>query len=49
AAMISRMDKDMGKMIQLIKDLGLEENTLIIFTSDNVWPLNLLRHTNKSN
>ncbi len=35
AAMITRMDKDVGKIVQLLKDLGLEENTLIIFTSDN--------------
>ncbi|MCC5928166.1 MAG: arylsulfatase [Cyclobacteriaceae bacterium] len=35
AAMISRMDKDVGSIVQLIKDQGLEENTLIIFTSDN--------------
>ncbi len=35
AAMISRMDKDVGKIMEQIKSLGLEENTLIIFTSDN--------------
>lgn len=35
AAMITRMDRDVGKIVQQVKDLGLEENTLIIFTSDN--------------
>lgn len=35
AAMISRMDKDVGRIVQMIKEQGLEENTLIIFTSDN--------------
>ncbi len=35
AAMISRMDRDVGRMVALIKQLGLEEDTLIIFTSDN--------------
>ena len=35
AAMITRMDKDVGKIVQLITDLGLDEHTLIIFTSDN--------------
>jgi arylsulfatase A-like enzyme len=35
AAMITRMDRDIGKMVQLVKDLGLEEDTIIIFTSDN--------------
>jgi arylsulfatase A-like enzyme len=41
AAMITRMDRDIGKMVQLVKDLGLEENTIFIFTSDNgaVFPL----------
>ena len=35
AAMISRLDKGVGKINSLIKGLGLEENTLIVFTSDN--------------
>ncbi len=41
AAMITRMDGDIGKMVQLVKDLGLEDNTIFIFTSDNgaVFPL----------
>ncbi|HEY3320418.1 MAG TPA: arylsulfatase [Planctomycetota bacterium] len=41
AAMITRMDRDIGKLVQLVKDLGLEENTIFIFTSDNgaVYPL----------
>ena len=35
AAMITRMDKDIGEIMDLIRALGIEENTLIIFTSDN--------------
>ncbi len=35
AAMISRMDKDIGILVELIDSLGLDENTLVIFTSDN--------------
>jgi len=35
AAMITRMDRDVGRIIELIRNLGLEENTVIIFTSDN--------------
>jgi len=35
AAMISRMDGDVGRILDLIKSLGLEENTLVIFASDN--------------
>jgi len=35
AAMISRLDTDIGKILQRLKDKGIEKNTLIIFTSDN--------------
>ncbi len=35
AAMISHMDRDIGKILKLVKELGLEEDTLVIFTSDN--------------
>lgn len=35
AAMITYLDNDVGKILNKIKDLGLDENTLVIFTSDN--------------
>lgn len=35
AAMISAMDDYVGKIISQLKANGLEENTLVIFTSDN--------------
>ena len=35
AAMITRFDTDIGKIVKLVKDKGIEKNTLIIFTSDN--------------
>ena len=35
AAMITRMDRDIGELLSLLKELSLEENTLVIFTSDN--------------
>ena len=35
AAMVHMLDRDVGKIIDLIDDLGLRENTLIVFTSDN--------------
>lgn len=35
AAMISRMDGDVGKIFKLLKKLGIDEDTLVIFTSDN--------------
>jgi arylsulfatase A len=35
AAMITRLDRDVGRIVDLVDELGLGENTLIIFTSDN--------------
>ncbi len=35
AAMITRMDRDVGRVLDLLKELGLEEKTLVVFTSDN--------------
>ncbi len=35
AGMISRLDGDVGKIRKLLEDLGIDKNTLIIFTSDN--------------
>jgi len=35
AAMVTRMDQHIGRIMALLKELGLDENTLIIFTSDN--------------
>jgi arylsulfatase A len=35
AAMISHMDRGIGEIVDLIDELGLSENTLILFLSDN--------------
>jgi arylsulfatase A-like enzyme len=35
AAMITRLDADVGKLLAKLKELGLEKDTLIVFTSDN--------------
>lgn len=35
AAMISRMDRDVGRLVALLRDLDIAENTLLVFTSDN--------------
>lgn len=35
AAMITRMDGDVGRILDLLDELGIEENTLVFFTSDN--------------
>src|SRR5690606_12786018 len=35
AAMITLLDKDVGRIVEMVRDKGLEKNTLILFTSDN--------------
>jgi len=35
AGMITRMDRDTGRLMDLLKELKLDDNTLVIFTSDN--------------
>ncbi len=35
AAMITRLDRDVGRILDLIASLGLDENTIVFFTSDN--------------
>ncbi len=35
AAMITRMDTDVGKIFALLKELEIDENTIVFFTSDN--------------
>ncbi len=46
AAMITRCDRTVGKMMELLKELEIDENTIVFYTSDNgpnppfVKPLN---------
>ncbi|MCA9165664.1 MAG: sulfatase-like hydrolase/transferase, partial [Planctomycetales bacterium] len=35
AAMVSHMDRDIGKIMTLLNELDLDENTLVLFSSDN--------------
>jgi arylsulfatase A-like enzyme len=35
AAMVSRLDRDAGRMLDLLKELGLDNKTIVFFTSDN--------------
>ncbi len=35
AGMISRLDRDVGQIIELLKLLEIDENTIVMFTSDN--------------
>lgn len=35
AAMVTRMDADVGKLVARLKSLGIDDNTLVMFASDN--------------
>ncbi len=35
AAMMTKMDADVGRLLSLLKELGIDERTLVLFTSDN--------------
>jgi uncharacterized sulfatase len=38
AAMVRSVDRSVGRVLQTLKDEGLDQNTLVIFTSDNGAP-----------
>jgi len=35
AAMVTRMDRTVGRILELLRELGLEDDTIVIFSSDN--------------
>ncbi len=35
AGMVTRMDRDIGRIFELLKETGIDENTIVFFTSDN--------------
>jgi len=35
AAMISRLDRDIGRLLARLKEYGIDDNTLVVFSSDN--------------
>ncbi|MBM4156742.1 MAG: arylsulfatase [Lentisphaerae bacterium] len=35
AAQVTRLDTDVGRLLDLLKDLGLDRNTLVMFSGDN--------------
>jgi len=46
AAMLTNMDDSVGAVLKKVRDCGLEENTLIIFLSDNGGPTKELTSSN---
>ncbi len=44
ASMIHAMDENVGRLLKSIDELGLKENTVIVFTSDNGGLSTLLKH-----
>jgi len=36
AAMVTHLDSGIGQLMQLLNELGIDDNTMVIFTSDNV-------------
>ncbi len=47
AAMLSRLDSDVGRIISVLKELGIEENTIVFFTSDNGDENSYYKHTDR--
>jgi arylsulfatase A len=47
AAMITRLDRDVGRIMALLKELGIDDDTLVIFASDNgaAWRDDLFNHS----
>ena len=35
AAMVTRMDREVGRILDLVRELGLDERTIVVFASDN--------------
>jgi arylsulfatase A-like enzyme len=44
AAMVTRMDGEVGKIVKEVHDLGLDDNTIFVFTSDNGAPPSFSTH-----
>ena len=38
AAMVRSVDRSVGRVLQAVKDAGLDDNTIVVFTSDNGAP-----------
>lgn len=35
AAMVTRLDRDVGELLEALREMGMDKNTLVIFTGDN--------------
>ena len=45
--MITRMDRDIGRLMALLKELGLDDKTLVFFASDNGAVFPAMRHRSR--
>jgi arylsulfatase A-like enzyme len=47
AAMVTRLDRDVGRLMALLKELNLDERTLVVFASDNgaAWRDEVFNHS----
>ena len=48
AAMIHTLDRDVGRIVDLVDDIGIRKNTVVIFTSDNGGHPNVAQRFNTS-
>ncbi len=39
AAMVTRLDRSVGQILELLRQLDIDDNTLVVFTSDNGSPI----------
>lgn len=42
AAMVTRLDREVGRLMEMVRKMGQEDNTLFLFTSDNGGALGIL-------
>lgn len=49
AACVSRLDSDVGRIISLLKELDIEKNTIVFFTSDNGDENSYYKYTDRFN
>jgi arylsulfatase A-like enzyme len=44
AAMVETMDENVGKLLQTLKDLNIDDNTIVVFSLDHGGLSNVVKH-----